>query len=32
MKNKESKKKDEMKFGDFERQVCSFGMYCPKLS
>ena len=24
--------KPEMKLNDFERQVCTFNFYCPKLS
>lgn len=32
MKNKNQKKENSaMKFGDFERQVCTFNIYCPKL-
>lgn len=29
---KEKNKNSEMKLRDFERQVCSFNIYCPKLS
>lgn len=32
MKNKNQKKENStMKFDDFERQVCTFNIYCPKL-
>ena len=32
MKNKNQKKENSaMKFSDFERQVCTFNIYCPKL-
>lgn len=32
MNNNKTKERREMKLGDFERQVCTFNFYCPKLS
>ena len=31
-KTNEQNANSEMKFGNYERQVCTFNMYCPKLS
>lgn len=30
--NNKTEERCEMKLGDFERQVCTFNFYCPKLS
>lgn len=30
--NNKTEERREMKISDFERQVCTFNFYCPKLS